>query len=155
MRDFRFRAAAALELRRRQEHDAGHVLVHAEARFRHAQAAKEAAETQRRGAQTAQVETSRRGTDVATLEWHRNWILRLAATVERLQSDVELKATALRTAESEWRDARRRRLTLERMKDRAWRRFQQEQQRQELKVIDELARLRHTMAESASERNDS
>jgi flagellar export protein FliJ len=155
MPDFRFRAAAALELRRRQENDAGNVLVHAEARFRHAQAAKQAAETQRRHAQTAQVEESRRGTDVATIEWHRNWIIRLAATVERMQNDVDLKATAVQTAEGEWRDARRRRLVLERMKDRAWRRFQVEQQRQELKVIDELARLRHTMADSATERNDS
>jgi flagellar export protein FliJ len=155
MPDFRFRAAAALELRRRQEHDAGNVLVHAEARFRQAQAAKHAAETERRGAQSAQVEETRRGTDVATLEWHRNWILRLATTVERLHNDVELKATAVRSAEGEWRDARKRRLALERMKDRAWRRFQQEQQRQELKVIDELARLRHIVAERASERNDS
>ena len=155
MREFRFRAAAALELRRRQEHDAGSVLVHAEARFRQSQAAKEAAEVQRRTAQTSQVEQSRCGTDVATLEWHRNWIIRLAATVERLQSEVVLKATAVREAEGEWRGARRRRLALERMKDRAWRRFQQEQQRHELKVTDELARLRHTMAESAGERNDS
>jgi flagellar biosynthesis chaperone FliJ len=34
------------------------------------------------------------------------------------------------------------------MRERAWRRYQQEQQRQELKVIDELARLRFVMAEA-------
>lgn len=139
MPDFRFLAAAALELRRRQENNAGNVLVHAEARFRQAEPAKQAAETQRRHGQIAQVEVSRRGTDVATIEWHRNWILRLAATVERLQNDVDLHATAVQT-EGEWRDARRKRLVRERMKDRAWRRFQLEQHRQELKVIDEFAR---------------
>jgi flagellar biosynthesis chaperone FliJ len=34
------------------------------------------------------------------------------------------------------------------MRERAWRRYQQEQQRQELKVIDELARLRFVMADA-------
>lgn len=153
MSDFRFRPAAPLKLRRRHEDDVGHVLVHAETRFRHPQTAKQVAETDRRNAKTAHVEESRRWTDVATIEWHRNWILRLAAAVERLQNDIDLKATA--AAEGQWHDARRKRLMIERMKDRAWRQFQLEQQRRELKVIDELARLRHTMADSASERNDS
>ena len=37
---------------------------------------------------------------------------------------------------------------IERMRDRAWRRFQQEQHRQETKVIDELARLRFVMPDA-------
>jgi flagellar export protein FliJ len=155
MAEFRFRAAAALELRRQQENAAGAVLATAEARLREAEACLETGLTQRKSAQAAQVEDARRGTHVATLEWHRNWIVRLAATVERLRRDVAVQAEAVKNAEAAWREARRRRLALERMKDRAWRRFQHEQRRQELKVIDELARLRFAAPRLADERNDS
>ena len=152
MREFRFRAAAALELRRQQENAAGAALAQAEARFHEAEAVLQAAIAKRQTAQAVESETTRRGTDSATLEWHRNWIVRLATDVRRLRQESAVHAAALRAAETAWRDARRRRLALERLKDRAWRRFQQEQHRQELKVIDELARLRFAVPELADER---
>jgi flagellar export protein FliJ len=152
MREFRFRAAAALELRRQQESAAGVTLAQAEARFREAEAVLEAGIAKRQAAQAAQNDTASRGTDIATLEWHRNWITRLAATITRLRHEVDVRAAVVRDAENAWRDARRRRLALERMKDRAWRRFHEEQRRQELKVIDELARLRFTVPGLVDER---
>ena len=152
MREFRFRAAAALELRRQQESAAGAVLAQAEARFREAEVVLAAGIAKRCDAQAAQNDTASRGTDIATLEWHRNWIIRLAATIARLRPEVEVRAVVVRDAEAAWREARRKRLALERMKDRAWRRFQQEQQRQESKVIDELARLRFAVPGLADER---
>jgi flagellar export protein FliJ len=152
MGEFHFRAAAALELRRQQESAAAAALAQAETRFREAEAVLAAGIAKRRAAQAAQNDTACRGTDIATLEWHRNWIIRLAATITRLRHDVDMRAAVVRDAEAAWREARRKRLALERMKDRAWRRFQQEQQRQEQKVIDELARIRFAVPGLADER---
>lgn len=148
MVEFRFRAAAALELRHQQETAAATELARAEARFHEAQARVAQAEVDRRGAQETERAAARRGSDAGTLDWHRNWIIRLAVTVDALKGEVDVRALAVRQAEQTWRDARRRRLALERMRERAWRRYQQEQQRQELKVIDELARLRFVMPDA-------
>ncbi len=148
MADFRFRAAAALELRRQQETAASTTLARAEAEFHAAEARTAAAEHARQAAQQDQSDAQRRGSDGGTLAWHRNWIVRLAAGVDALQQEVEARAHAVRQAEAHWREARRRRLALDRMRDRAWRRYQQDQQRQELKAIDELARLRFVMPDA-------
>jgi flagellar export protein FliJ len=148
MAEFRFRAAAALELRKQQETAASTALARAEALFREAEARVQQAARDRQAAQETQRLAERRGTDAGTIEWHRNWIVRLTTAVDALARDVEARALAVTQAEQQWREARRRRLTLERMRERAWRRYQQEQQRQELKVIDELARLRFVMADA-------
>lgn len=148
MADFRFRAAAALELRRQQETTAATALARAEGLFHEAQALAERADRARVDAQEAQRSAERRGTDMATLEWHRNWIVRLTLTVETVRREVDARGEVVRQAEQAWREARRKRLALERMRERAWRRYQVEQQRQELKVIDELARLRFVMPDA-------
>ena len=149
MADFRFRAAAALELRRQQETAAATDLARDEALLRAAEMRVAEAETQRHTSQDQQQAAERRGTDAGTLAWHRNWITRLAAVVDTLKAECDTQAQVVRQAEQRWRDARRKRLALERMRDRTWRRYQQEQQRQELKIIDELARLRFVVSVSA------
>lgn len=148
MAEFRFRAAAALELRKQQETGASTILAQAEAELRAVEARLLQAEDDRRAAQEQQLGAERRGSDISTLAWHRNWIVRLGATVDAERLAVEQKAAVVREAEQAWREARQRRLALERMRDRAWRRHQQEQQRQELKVIDELARLRFVLPDA-------
>jgi flagellar export protein FliJ len=148
MAPFRFRAGAALDLRRQQEHDAAAALARAEARFHEAQEVCAATEAQRAKAQADQQAQAERGIDVATLFWHRNWITRLQATVDDLRADVRAKAQAVDKAGHEWRLARRRRMALDRMRERALARHGAEEQRQELKVIDELARIRFTMSEA-------
>jgi flagellar export protein FliJ len=148
MAEFRFRAAAALELRRQQESAAATALARAEGLFHEAEALAARAVQARVDAQEARQSAERRGTDIASLEWHRNWIVRLTVTVETVKREVDARAEVVRQAEQGWREARRKRLALERMRERAWRRFQVEQQRQELKVIDELARLRFVMADA-------
>jgi flagellar protein FliJ len=147
MADFRFRAAAALELRRQQETAAATDLARAEAQLREAEARVANAEAQRRTAQDQQQTAERHGSDAGTLAWHRNWIARLAGTVEALAQEVIARTLVVRQGEQRWREARRNRLALERMRERAWRRYQQSQQREELKVIDELARLRFVLSE--------
>jgi flagellar FliJ protein len=148
MSDFRFRAAAALDLRRRQETDAGTALARAEAEFRASEQQAALAEAARRTAQVQLMSIEKHGSDVSTLIWHRNWIVRLSNDLTERRRQVQLLAEAVRQAEQRWRQARQRRLALERMHERALRRFKQEQLRQELKVIDELARLRYVMPDA-------
>jgi flagellar export protein FliJ len=143
MSNFRFRAAAALELRQKQEDAAAIARSTAIAALSEARERWEQADRGRRDAQALQMDRQRHGTDVAAIDWHRNWITRLTALGEQLKTAIDARALALQQADRAWRDARRRRLTLERMRERALRRFQHEQQRRELAVINELATLRH------------
>jgi flagellar export protein FliJ len=148
MAAFRFRAGAALDLRQEQERAALTALGRAEARFYEVKTTLEAESDRRTRAETDLVALERRGSDLATLLWHRNWIVRLSVGVDRLRRDLEDEAAAVRQARGAWQEARRRRLALDRMKDRAWRRFQQAERRDEMKALDELARIRHVMSDS-------
>jgi flagellar export protein FliJ len=153
MREFRFRAGAALDLRRQQEQDAARVLAQAEAHLRAARDLVAHAEAQRVRAQTDQLDDERRGTDGRAVLWHRNWIAGLSASVTRLTHELAPRQDAVRIATQRWQDARRRRLSLERLRDRALRRYRQDELREELKVIDELARLRFVTPDEGDEGN--
>ena len=142
MPSFRFRAAAALEVRQMQEQAAATALARAETAFQQAEAHLSAAGTDRRHAQIVALADERQGTDSHTILWHRNWIVHLSNAIELRTRELEASREAVRTAEARWREARKRRLALERMKDRAWRRHVRAEQLEERKAIDELARLR-------------
>lgn len=144
----RFRAAAALELRRREEESAAIALARAEAERQAALTAWSAADQQRRQALAAQAAQVDRGIDAAVLFWHRNWIHRLRGTVDELAVELQRRTVALESQRRAWQLARRRRLALERLKERAWRRFQADDRRRERLVIDELARLRFLQADA-------
>lgn len=147
MSDFRFRATAALDLRRRQESDAATTLARAEAHLRAAEQQATDAEASRRTAQQHLATVEQHGSDAATLSWHRNWIVRLSNELTECRSQVQTRARTVREAEQRWRLARQRRLALERMYERALRRHTEHQRLEELKVIDELARLRYVIAD--------
>ena len=146
MRPFRFRAAAALERRRRDERDAAAALARATAHFHEANEACAAIEGQRVRARQAQAERAAHGIDGDTLMWHRNWMTRLQATLDQLRIETQRRGAARQQAERAWHLARRRRLALERLHDRALARHRAEEARREMKVIDELAQLRHARA---------
>jgi flagellar export protein FliJ len=145
---FRFRAAAVLDLRLREEQAATALKTQAEARFAASRALLEAEETRRRESQDELVATERRGADVGTVLWHRNWIVRLAGSVDHLRRELQARAQEVGIAEARWRDARRKRLAIERLRDRAWRRFQRDEGQREQKAMDELARIRHVMPDA-------
>lgn len=147
MRRFRFRAEAALDLRRTQEQAALAVVGRVEAEFQAVRARRDEVVASRQQALDAQLKQERLGTDGASLLWHRTWISQLAVTADRLGAEVTARREAVKTAQRAWYDARRKRRALERMKDRAWQRHRQEEDRQERLVIDELARLRFLMPE--------
>lgn len=151
MAAFRFRAAAALDLRREQEQAALEALGRAEARFHEVAVASEAEQARRERARADLVALGQRGSDVDTILWHRNWIHRLTNNVDRLRQEVDECAALTGRARSAWYEARRKRLALERMKDRAWRRHQQMELREEMKALNELARIRFVMSEPLEE----
>lgn len=151
MQPFRFRAAAALALRRAQEDRAATALARVEADFRAAQDACAAMEASRTRAEHERLAQTGRGIDIAALHWHRNWIIRVQVSIEHLRKDVRTRAEVVNHAEQAWRLAKRRRLALDRMRERSLARYRSDERRQEGKAIDELARLRFTMPDAAWE----
>jgi flagellar export protein FliJ len=148
MAAFRFRAAAALDLRRRQEDAAAVVLGQAEARFHEVSSEFTAAEAARVRALADQAAQASRGIDVATLFWHRNWIIRLQATVDDVRTQVRAQSVKVNEARRQWQQARQRRLVLDRLRERALVRYRANEQRAELKDMDELARIRFVMPDA-------
>jgi flagellar FliJ protein len=146
MQPFRFRAAAALEHRRREEEAAEIALARAEAGFTASREALAAATARHTAAMTAQDVAVRAGTDGHTLFWHRNWITSLAAVIDVARREMNRHETAVAEARQAWFAARKKRLMLERLRDRALARHRVAEQRWELKQIDELARMRFMLA---------
>lgn len=145
MAAFRFRAAAALELRRTQEKDAHTALSRAEARFHELRTAHAQLSGTSVQAQTSELSRERAGTDGTSLEWHRTWIIHLRASADRLALQIDAQAKAVAEARRAWLEARKRRRALERMRERAWDRYREEEDRRERADLDELARLRFVM----------
>jgi flagellar export protein FliJ len=142
MRKFRFRAAAALELRRKAEDRARELLAAATAASDAAQARATAATSAAAAAGDAFVDRQRGGVDRTQMDWHRTWIARLQieADVSRRRAAVSA-ATAERAAASV-ATAYLRRRALERLRDRAWNRHQREVLQDEMREMNELAAVR-------------
>jgi flagellar export protein FliJ len=141
---FRFRAAAALEVRRRQEDDALAECTRKDGLKRAADAKCAELEARRQDAGRALMDSQQQGQDSGTQGWHRNWITGLSAAALVAARDAAQAAEAVGHARRVWQEARKKRLVLERLRDRAWRRFRHEETRREQLVIDELARVRFT-----------
>lgn len=150
MAEFRFRAQAALDLRHRQEDAAASTLAQAEAAFRRTAEQQVATRVDREGALARQLVDEQSGIGAGLLEWHWNWINGLSATIERLGRDLAARRQDVTAAEQALREARRRRLVLERMRDRQLRRHQEDERRKESRNVDELARIRFISADAIS-----
>ncbi len=150
---FRFRAAAALDARRRQEDEALLECARKDGLKRDADARCEQIATERRDAAQALIDSQTQGEDSSTQSWHRNWIAGLSAAAHVAAAKAAEAAEAVLVSRRIWQEARKKRLVLERLRDRAWRRFRHEETLREQRVIDELARVRFTtraMAEGSS-----
>ena len=148
---FRFRAAAALDARRRQEDDALAECARKDGLKHAADARCERIETDRKAASVALIESQTQGQDSATQSWHRNWIAGLSAAANTAATNAAEAAQAVQASRLIWQEARKKRLVLERLRERAWRRFRHEEALREQKVIDELARVRFTTRALAEE----
>lgn len=151
---FRFRAAAALDARRRKEDDALAECTRKDGLKLIAEQHQAEVQTRRTDAAQSLMESQTRGDDFATQTWHRNWITGLAGAADVAARDVAKAAKAVEVARRAWQEARKKRLVLERLRERAWRRFRHEEAQREQKVLDELARVRfttRTMAEGSEQ----
>ena len=153
MATFRFRGAAALEIAERQEQAAEGALARAEADLSSARVRWETTRVRLRDAGATLMSTARSGASSHVLAWHRNWMTGLAVAADARGKETEQLAVAVRRARLAWQIARRRRLTLERLRERALRRHRVAEQRREVKELDELARARYVAPVSGGERS--
>src|SRR5262249_45436459 len=140
---FRFRGARILDWRRVQADAARVAFVRATESVREAAARVADADDQMaravRESQTALANPS----DIGTIVGYRNWIgkQREHAAVCRRQHD-ECRVVADRAA-GVLQIAMRQVKVMERLRDRAWRRHLDDERRQEMKELDQLATLQH------------
>jgi flagellar export protein FliJ len=148
---FRFRAQAALDLRRSQEELAQR--EHAVARQALQQAEAHLQDIARARAQAAAAarEAEASAVDMATRTWHRSWMERFKQDVLRQIKVVDDRRVAEEQAHQLALLARRKLKALERYRDRVWRAYQLNDRRAEQKAIDELATLRHVTRDYAHE----
>jgi len=139
---FRFRAAAALDVRRKQEDAARLAAARAEsAREAAEQVAEEARDAVRvdgerlAGAQSAGVEAWR-------VQWHRVWIDRQRREADARAAEAASRAAEAVVAQQAVQDAFKRRRVLERLRDRASRKHRRATDQQHVREMNELATLR-------------
>lgn len=146
MRPFKFRAEAALEMRRRQDQEARQSLASANRSLRESEAA--AADAVRAVAtameQARAAEAS--ATDVSSRTWHRNWITRQQAEVARCQHKVTEHRTDVQEASVRAQQARRRLRSLERLRTRMLRNYLLMARRTEQKELDRLGIVRYVFS---------
>jgi flagellar export protein FliJ len=143
---FRFRAEAALDLRRTQETDAAAAFGRADAAARLAAETRSEAYATRDRAREDLAALGRRGTDVDTLVWHRNWIDHLGRRIADATRLCEARSAEAADARRAWEQARQKRRALEHLRDRALARFARDERRREAIAMDEIARLRYVSA---------
>jgi flagellar hook capping protein FlgD len=142
--EFRFRAAAALELRQKQEDEARIDLLRAESALQEAEVRVRASDDAVVREGDAYVALERQGAPAWLIAWHRSWM-----TKQRLDRDscrrnaAALAATAQRIA-GRVQELHKKRRVLERLRDRNWRAHRLAVDRHDLAKMNELAGLRFT-----------
>lgn len=143
MKPFRFRAAALLDLRREQCDAARTELARLTDGTRAAAARVDEAEHARTSAERDYRAVLVGGADADALARHRNWIARQHTIVEERHRALEDCRLAVARQAAIVHDHLRRVRVLERLRDRAWRRYVTEEQRHETKEMDLIAVLQY------------
>lgn len=140
---FKFRAQAALDLRKRQDDEAQRNLADATR-------VRLLAETSVDAASAAVDESMQQAREalqsVASGDlhvWHRNWIVSRKQELAVRREALAKSRAAEQLARQRAHDARRAVRSLERWFERVWRRHQQAQQRVEQRELDEMGALRY------------
>ena len=143
MARFRFRAQAALDLRRREYEETRRKLAEAERDRNRAQVRLHRAGEAVVAAQATAAAAQTKGTAVHELDWYRFWIERLAH--ERHAHALIVKAREQRVAEAaaDCQRAHQRCEALERFRDKARSAHEAAESATERKLIDELATQRY------------
>jgi flagellar export protein FliJ len=142
MRPFRFRAAAALELRRKEEEAARLRLARAQTDLQHARQRVADAEDATRRAGEELTTTQSGGTEAWRISWHQSWIRRQRLEAEACRRTVAVSATLVERATASVSIAHQKRRVLERLRERAVERHRQVADRHATNEMNQLANLR-------------
>jgi flagellar export protein FliJ len=142
MRPFHFRAQAALDLRRKQEDELRRALAAAQIAHEAAQARAVAADLNARRAADDFVAEQRHGTAAWRLGWHQSWIAKLRLEADACQRASAISAATVERATASVIAAFQKRRTLERLRDRARRRYDTAAARQHNQDMNAFAGLR-------------
>jgi flagellar export protein FliJ len=140
---FKFRAQAALDLRKREDDDARRALARAETDLRAAQRILGEVEERARDARTRCAAAMQQGGSPAELQWYRSWIVRLDRDRGAAARAVADREAALVKATDARARTRQRVESLERFKEKATHAFEQRVLADEQKFIDALATMRY------------
>ena len=149
MRAFRFRAQAALDLRRREDDDARRVYAQAEQDLVAAAQLLQEAENRAVAAVAAQAHALGSPGDAGDLQWHRSWIVRLEQ--ERRNGAARLEEHKERRAEASaaCQRTRQRVQSLERLKDKTHDTHTRAEETETRKELDMIGTLRFVAARRA------
>jgi flagellar export protein FliJ len=139
---FVFRAAAALDIRRREEESARQRLAGAERAVNDAAARLQEAE--RAVAEEAErlVGIQRHGTEAWRIACHQAWIEQQRRVVVERGTELSARRAEAKKAAAAAIEAATRRKVLERLRERAWRRHRRAEDEQHIRDMNELATLR-------------
>lgn len=139
---FRFRAAAALDIRRTQEDAARLASAKADTELERARqrTAEARAEARQDGERLVEVQLA--GTESWRVQWHRTWIDRQRREVTVRAREADVRATEAAQAQQAAQEAVKRRRVLERLRDRALRKHRRAADQQHVREMNELATLR-------------
>jgi flagellar export protein FliJ len=144
MKAFRFRAQAALDLRRREYEARERDLARAQCDRAIAQETLRAAEEAAGDARRAATEALRARVAAHEIEWHRSWTLRLEQQCEAHRARVRALDDAVARAAAVCQEAHRRCRSLEKFRDKAQGAFNAAAAVTERRALDELATRRFT-----------
>jgi flagellar biosynthesis chaperone FliJ len=153
---FKFRAAAALDVRRKEE-DAARILVaKAESAVVAAQARLREAEVAVADERRTLADMQRQGSEAWRLQWHRTWIEKQRGVALDRAAEVAARRTDAGKAALAAKEAVKKRRVLERLRDRALHRHQRAEHERHLREMNELATLRFVarLAEEGGTRAD-
>lgn len=149
MKAFRFSAEAALDLRKRQDEEAQRALAAAETLAQRAERARDDAQA-RLDATIAEASTRECEAGALTWQvWYRNWIEGLRRDLARREHELQERRTEVRRCAARALEARRKRKSLERYRERSYEAWQDAVAHEEQQAMDELATLRFTRSREA------
>jgi flagellar export protein FliJ len=139
MKPFAFRLESVLTIWRRREEAALTFLQQQQAATAAAHQRITVLDARRSDARAALASVSGGVPSIDDPAWHRNWITRMTMALEAARADAARCVANEAAARAAWQKARRDMRVMERLRERAHRRYTQEARRDERKQMDELA----------------